>query len=88
MPLNLQIHLRLINEYFKRLLECGGDGCCLAGLEEKDGLLANVEVDEADLVSDVRAELGSDDAVPGGAMFLIKSLLDGESDVLLLLMGT
>jgi len=83
MPLNLQIHLRLIDEYFKRLLECGGDGCCLAGLEEKDGLLANVEVDEADLVSDVRAELGSDDGVPRGAVFVVERLFDVESDVLL-----
>ena len=58
MPLNLQIHLRLINEYFKRLLECGGDGCCLAGLEEKDGLLANVEVDEADLHGEKTRSLG------------------------------
>jgi len=60
----------------------------LTGLEEEDGLLTNVEVDEANLVGDVGAELGADDAVPGGAVFLVEGLLDGQSDVLLLLVST
>merc|ERR1719495_2966984 len=60
----------------------------LSGLEEKDGLLANVEVDESNLIGDIGSELGSDDAVPGGAMFIIESLLDGENDVLLLLVSS
>merc|ERR1719259_452098 len=60
----------------------------LTSLEEENGLLANVEVDEADLVSDVGAELGADDAMPGGAVFLVEGLLDGQSNVLLLLVST
>merc|ERR1719300_1240472 len=63
-------------------------GVFLTSLEEENGFLANVEVDEADLVSDVGAELGADDAVPGGAVFFVKGLLDGQSDVLLLLVST
>jgi len=60
----------------------------LSSLEEEDGLLADVEVDESNLVGDVGSELGADDGVPRGAVFVVESLLDGESDVLLQLMGT
>merc|ERR1719300_1350279 len=63
-------------------------GVFLTSLEEEDGLLANIEVDEADLVGDVGAKLGTDNAVPGGAVFLVEGLLDRQSNVLLLLVSS
>lgn len=46
-----------------------------AGLEEQDGHLAQVEVNEMlGLVCDVAAEVPPDDAVPGGVILLVKLL--------------
>ena len=57
---------------------------CSAGLEEKDGDLAQVEVDEVlRLVGHIRAEVTADDAMPGGVVLLVELLLDEGSDVLL-----
>lgn len=46
-----------------------------ARLEEQDGHLAQIEVNEVlRLVSDVAAEVPPDDAVPGGVVLLVKLL--------------
>ena len=46
-----------------------------ARLEEQDGHLAQVEVNEMlCLVGDVAAKVPPDDAVPGGIIFLVKFL--------------
>lgn len=51
-----------------------------ARFEEKDGHLAQVEVDEVlRLVGDVAAEVPPDNAVPGGIVLLIKLLEDTQS---------
>jgi len=56
----------------------------LSGLEEEDGDLAEVEVDEVlGLVGDVGAEVAAHDAVPGGVVLLVELLLDEGGDVLL-----
>jgi len=56
----------------------------LAGLEEKDGDLTKVEVDEVlGLVGHVGAEVAADDGMPGGVVLFIELLLDEGSDVLL-----
>ena len=55
-----------------------------AGLEEKDGDLTQVEVDEVlGLVGHIGAEVTADDAMPGGVVLLVKFLLDEGGDVLL-----
>ena len=55
-----------------------------AGLEEEDGDLTEVEVDEVlGLVGHVRAEVTADDAVPGGVVLFVELLLDESGDVLL-----
>lgn len=49
----------------------------LTTLEEKDGDLAEVEINEvAGLVRHVGAEVAAHDAVPGGVVLLVKLLLD------------
>ena len=54
-----------------------------AGLEEKDGDLAQVEVDEVlRLVGHIGAEVTADDAMPGGVVLLVEFLLDECGDVL------
>jgi len=56
----------------------------LTGLEEEDGDLAEVKVDEVlRLVCDVAAEVTADDAMPGWVVFLVELLLDVCGDVLL-----
>jgi len=57
---------------------------CSPGLEEQDGDLAEVEVDEVlGLVGDVAAEVAADDAMPGGVVLFVELLLDEGGDVLL-----
>lgn len=54
-----------------------------AGLEEQDGHLAKVEVNEMlGLVSHIAAKVSPDDAVPGRVIFLIKLLWETETIVL------
>jgi len=56
----------------------------LAGFEEKNRHLAEVEVDEVlRLVRNVGAEIATHDAMPSGVVFLVKLLLDVAGDVLL-----
>lgn len=51
-------------------------------LEEQDGDLSHVEVDEVfGFVSDVGAEIAADDAVPCGVVFLIEFFLDVGGDI-------
>lgn len=55
----------------------------LAALEQEDGDLAEVEVDEvARLVRHVRAEIAAHDAMPRRVVLLVKLLLDKRSNVL------
>lgn len=52
-----------------------------ARLEEQDGHLAQVEVNEMlCLVGDVAAEVPPDDAVPGGVILLVKFLKKSKKD--------
>ena len=55
-----------------------------AGLEEKDGDLTKIEVDEVlGLVGHIGAEVTADNAMPGGVVLLVEFLLDEGGDVLL-----
>ena len=55
-----------------------------AGLEEKDGDLTKIEVDEVlGLVGHVRSEVTSHNAMPGWVVLLVEFLLDEGGDVLL-----
>mgnify|MGYP000144077505 CR=1 FL=1 len=55
-----------------------------AGLEEEDGDLTEVEVDEVlGLVRHVAAEVAADDGVPSRVVLLVELLLDVGGDVLL-----
>ena len=57
---------------------------CSAGLEEKDGDLTKIEVDEVlGLVGHIGAEVTADNAMPGGVVLLVEFLLDEGGDVLL-----
>ncbi len=56
----------------------------LAGLEEQDGDLAEVEVDEVlRLMCDVRAEFAADKAMPCWVVLLVELFLDVRRDVFL-----
>jgi len=51
--------------------------CFSAALEQQNSYLAHVEVDEMfRLMGDVRTEVTSYDAMPGGVILLIEFLLD------------
>ena len=55
----------------------------LSGLEEQDGDLAEVEVDEVlGFVGDVRAEVAPDNHVPGWVVLFVEFLLDVRGNVL------
>jgi len=56
----------------------------LSALEEQNGDLAQVEVDEMPgLVGDVRAEVPAHDAMPSGVVLLVELFLDVRRDILL-----
>ena len=54
-----------------------------ARLEEEDGHLSEVEIDEVlGLMGNVRSEVSTHDTVPGGVVLLVEFLLDEGSDIL------
>jgi len=56
----------------------------LTALEEKDGDLPKVEIDEVlSLVGDIGSKVSAHDYVPGRVVFLVKFLFDEGSDVLI-----
>jgi len=60
------------------------DGSKLAALEEEDGNLAQVEVDEvARLVGHVRPKVPADDAVPRRVVFFVEFFLNVSCNILL-----
>ena len=57
---------------------------CSARLEEKDGDLTKIEVDEVlGLVGHVGAEVTADNTMPGGVVLFVEFLLDEGCDILL-----
>jgi len=67
-----------------KLPPCTDQDQDLSRLEEEDGDLSKVEVDEVlGLVGDVGAKVAAHDAVPGGVVLLVKLFLDEGGDVLL-----
>ena len=60
------------------------ENIALSALEEKNGNLAKIEVDEVfGLVGNVRSEVPSDNAMPCGVVLLVEFLLDVCGNVLL-----
>mgnify|MGYP006983109366 CR=1 FL=1 len=56
---------------------------CLTRLEKQNCDLTDVEVDEMlGLVGDIRSEVATNNAVPGGAVLLVKLLLDVSCNIL------
>jgi hypothetical protein len=78
--------LRLYVGWLVRVMKeaCKNKGRDLSGFEEKEGYLAEVEVDEVfSFVSDVTSEVTAHDAMPSWIVFLVELLLDVRRDVLL-----
>jgi hypothetical protein len=65
-------------------LDAANSAVHLAGLEQQDCNLSQIEVDEVfRFVRDVAAEVAADDAVPGRVVLLVELFLDVGGDVLL-----
>jgi len=69
------------NNYIHFLLSQLG---CSTTLEEEDGDLTEIEVDEVlGLVGDVGTEVSTHDTMPGGVVLLVELFLDESGDILL-----